>query len=36
MGGIERGEHNFTVINIIKVAQALDINPSELLKSSKL
>ena len=36
MGGIERGEHNLTFINIVKVAQALDIKPSELLKSSKL
>lgn len=36
MGGIERGEHNLTVMNIVKVANALGIKPSELLKSAKL
>jgi transcriptional regulator with XRE-family HTH domain len=36
MGGIERGEHNLTVINLIKVAQALGLSPSELLKNSGL
>lgn len=36
MGGIERGEHNLTVMNIVKVANALGIKPSELLKGAKL
>jgi transcriptional regulator with XRE-family HTH domain len=34
MGGIERGEHNLTVINLIKIAVALGLSPSELLKNS--
>ena len=36
MGGIERGEHNLTIMNIVKVANALGIKPSELLKGAKL
>lgn len=36
MGGIERGEHNLTVINLLRVSEALGITPSELLKKSKL
>jgi transcriptional regulator with XRE-family HTH domain len=35
MGGIERGEHNLTIMNIVKVANALGIKPSELLKGAK-
>ena len=31
MGGIERGEHNVTLMNIIKIADALKIKPSTLL-----
>lgn len=31
MGGVERGEHNLTIINLAKVAAALELNPSELL-----
>jgi transcriptional regulator with XRE-family HTH domain len=30
MGGIERGEHNLSAINIIKIAKALHMPPSEL------
>ena len=33
LGGIERGEHNLALINIIKIANALSLPPSELLKS---
>ena len=33
VGGIERGEHNLTVMNIVKIAAALQIKPSELLGS---
>ncbi len=31
MGGIERGEHNVTAINIVKIAAALGLRPSSLL-----
>ncbi|PUE59354.1 transcriptional regulator [Limnohabitans curvus] len=34
MGGIERGEHNVTAINILKIATALGIKPSKLLLDS--
>ncbi len=34
MGGIERGEHNLTLINLNKVATALGVKPSELLKAA--
>ena len=36
MGGIERGEHNLTVMNIVKLAKALETKPSELLISAGL
>ncbi len=36
MGGVERGEHNLTVINLIRVSGALGLTPSELLKKSRL
>jgi len=31
VGGIERGERNLGLLNIVKVARALKITPSELL-----
>ena len=31
MGGIERGEHNLTVMSLLKIAAALDVKPSALL-----
>ncbi len=34
LGGIERGEHNVAIINLVKIANALDIKLSELLKNS--
>lgn len=34
MGGIERGEHNLTIINVVKVSQALGVEPSTLLLQS--
>lgn len=32
MGGIERGEHNLALINIMKIVQALGIQPSEFFR----
>lgn len=32
LGGIERGEHNLALINIIKISSALNLEPHELLK----
>ncbi|WP_310131585.1 helix-turn-helix domain-containing protein [Paraburkholderia terricola] len=34
MGKIERGERNLTILNLIRIAQALDCTPSELLRSA--
>jgi transcriptional regulator with XRE-family HTH domain len=34
MGGIERGEHNLTIINLVKISKALDMTPSQLLDLS--
>lgn len=31
IGGVERGERNISLINIYKIAAALDISPRELL-----
>ena len=36
LGGIERGEHNLALMNLIKIASALNISPSELLIHAKL
>jgi len=36
MGAIERGERNISLMNIIKVANALRVKPSELLAKAKL
>jgi transcriptional regulator with XRE-family HTH domain len=36
MGGIERGEHNITILNLMKVAGQLDIKISELFKKAGL
>ncbi len=36
MGGIERGEHNITIMNIAKIAGALNVKPSTLLEASGL
>lgn len=36
MGGIERGEHNLALINIRKVASALNLTVSELMKRACL
>jgi ribosome-binding protein aMBF1 (putative translation factor) len=36
MGGIERGEHNLTFMNLKRIAEALDLKPSALLISAGL
>ena len=36
VGGVERGESNVTVLNITKIASALDMNASELLEQAGL
>lgn len=32
IGGIERGERNLAFLNLLRIARALEISPSELLK----
>lgn len=32
VGGIERGERNVSLINILNLAEALELRPSELMK----
>lgn len=32
MGRVERGKQNISILNLVKVAKALDIHPSVLLK----
>jgi transcriptional regulator with XRE-family HTH domain len=36
MGGIERGEHNVALVNLVKIANALKITAAELLAEAKL
>jgi transcriptional regulator with XRE-family HTH domain len=36
MGAIERGERNISLMNIIKVSNALNMKPSKLLELAKL
>jgi DNA-binding XRE family transcriptional regulator len=36
VGGIERGEHNFSMINLLKISQALKIPASKLLDEAGL
>ena len=35
VGGVERGERNISLINIQKIAQALDVSPADLLRFEK-
>jgi transcriptional regulator with XRE-family HTH domain len=34
MGGIERGEHNLAIINLLKIAEALDMKASSILDAT--
>lgn len=36
IGGIERGEHNLTVLNLLRIARALGISPANLLSQAGL
>ncbi|THF56844.1 helix-turn-helix domain-containing protein [Pseudothauera rhizosphaerae] len=36
MGKIERGERNVTMLNVIRIARAIDCKPSELLADADL
>ncbi len=36
MGGVERGEHNLTLMNVCRIAAALKVKPSALLTASGL
>lgn len=36
VGGIERGEHNLSLINICRIAEALELSASKLLGAAKL
>ena len=36
LGGIERGEHNLALINLIKIASALNLSAYQLLQKAKI
>ena len=36
LGGIERGEHNVAVVNLLKLARQLDTTLAELMRAAKL
>jgi transcriptional regulator with XRE-family HTH domain len=36
MGKIERGERNVTALNLLRVAKALGVNPSEIFSKAEL
>ena len=36
MGGVERGEHNLTVMSLVKIADQLQVKPSDLLQKAGL
>ena len=34
VGGIERGEHNLTVITLVRLAKVLSVSPADLMQQS--
>ena len=36
VGGVERGEHNITLVNLLRIAERLDLTGSELLHDAGL
>ena len=36
LGGVERGEHNLALVNLIKISSALKVSASDLLQMAKL
>ena len=36
IGGIERGEHNVALVNLLKIAASLDITLAQLIQKAKL
>lgn len=36
MGGIERGEHNLTVMSLLRIAATLKVSPSQLMDTAGL
>ena len=36
MGGVERGEHNLTLMNLCRISEALQVTPSSLLVAAGL
>lgn len=36
LGGIERGEHNLALMNLLKIASALGITAAQLLQKAKI
>jgi transcriptional regulator with XRE-family HTH domain len=36
IGGVERGEHNVALVNLVKISKSLKITVSELLSKAKL
>jgi transcriptional regulator with XRE-family HTH domain len=36
VGGVERGEHNVALVNLLKIAVALNISLAQLIQKAKL
>ncbi len=36
VGGIERGEHNLTILNLLKISSAMNISRADLLKQANV